>query len=205
VDGIPPITALQAKVTVRSALAQNCAANPEATRSRANLFGFFFNDGSSTGPTDFTGDIIAGITVERNSKTGDRIVAFLNRCDTAACVFSTNLVAAVFTRTWTLGIAQLLTVVWQPANNRFVYTVSGGGLATETRILTYTQPDAALPRLFLKELRVANTVPNCTAGRRVAAIDALFDSVAINANAVPAAALSAEGAEEAEGQDPDGG
>ena len=40
------ITALQAELTVTNVMAQTCAANAESTQGRAQLVGFFFNDGS---------------------------------------------------------------------------------------------------------------------------------------------------------------
>ncbi len=188
-DGLPRITTLKAKVTVRSAKAQNCAANANPTRARATVFAFFFNDGTSTEPGNAAGDMLAGVNVERSSKFGDRIVAFVNRCDSSNCAFSTNLSFAIM-GPWTLGVASTVTVRWAPANNRFVFSATG----LANKILTYTQADTNLPRIFLHELRVSNDVPNCSAGRRMAAIAALFDNVRINSNAVPPLAMVAPSA-----------
>ena len=85
-DGDPQITALQAQITPKAAVNQDCQANTAQGVSRARILGFFFNDGTANAtPGDLVGDIIAGVHLEQNSKLGKRIVAFISRCDQAPC------------------------------------------------------------------------------------------------------------------------
>jgi hypothetical protein len=188
-DEVPRITALQAKITVAKASAGDCAANPgnTNTRARAQLFGFFFNDGSSSGAGDRTGDILAGVTLERRAG-GDGIFAFMNRCTTASCTTSDNIDVETFTHVWQVGTPELVTVRWVKASKKFVF-VLGSGAGAETKEISYDGlgwTDTAKPRLFLKEARVSNAVENCTAGRVEAFMDARFDTVKINQTAVDA-------------------
>lgn len=189
VDGTPRITVLQATVRVNRATVEDCSASDTATRARAQLLAFFFNDGTgNVTPGDLTGDILAGVQLQRDSRADDTIVAFLSRCTNANCASASVLKFAVFTRTWTAGVAEVLTVKWQPANNRFLLTARSGP-NTETQILTYDDiplSDGASPKGFVKDLRVANTVANCSTGSVGATIDARFDNVRINAAAVNA-------------------
>ncbi|MEX2148373.1 MAG: hypothetical protein WED01_15305, partial [Candidatus Rokuibacteriota bacterium] len=150
VDGTPRITVMQAIVTVNSATAEDCTASDTATRTRAQLLAFFFNDGTgNTVPGNLKGDIVAGIQMQRDSRTGDAIVAFLSRCSNAACAPATLLKSAVFTRTWATGAAELLTVKWQPANDRVVFTAKSGGQHRDrsSRTTTSRLPTAALRRV----------------------------------------------------------
>jgi hypothetical protein len=181
----PRIRVLQSQVTILDAHAEDCAANTTGGgRARAQLLMFLFNDGTGSGAAgDFTGDILAGISLERHAVLGDRIVAFVNRCDVPNCAFSQNLSALVFDRPWELNVPEVVTVRWQPASDQVLFTVNNGA-GPEQHALEYTQDDGAPPQLFLNDLRVANTVENCTAGPVRASIDARFDRVKLNGNAV---------------------
>lgn len=201
-QGAAAITGIQAEVTVVKNVAEDCAANATSTRARAQLLGFFFNDGTSPAPGDPTGDIGAGIHKVRDSKLGHRIDAFFVRCPDSACIFGTTLGAFTFATSWTEVQVHTLRVQWDPSNNRFLFAVGtctgpqGGQCTTtveETAALTYALPDAIPATLsFVKELRVDNTVANCTAGRRGALMQAVFDNAMINTSlpAGPAAGKS---------------
>lgn len=183
-DDEPAITGLSTNVKVMSAGTQNCLTNTTATRTRAQVFGLFFNDGTSTGPTDRTGDVLAGINLERNSKVGDHIVAFLDRCPDAACTFSSNLKFVVFTQTWHQGGPVPVSVFWDRINNMFVFTV-GKGKSREIHTLTYGDlglSDAKPAVAFFHTLRVGNSLPNCSTPVR-ASMTALFDFLSISTEA----------------------
>lgn len=47
-----------------------------SSRTRAQPLGFFFNDGSNLRLSDGTGDVLAGLQLQRDSTSGDRIMAF---------------------------------------------------------------------------------------------------------------------------------
>jgi len=79
------VTTIQVDVTVKSAKVRGCAFNTTATRAAARVMGDFFSDGTSPGPGDRTGDIIAGTVSQRDSLAGDQIVAFVT--STLLCFF----------------------------------------------------------------------------------------------------------------------
>jgi hypothetical protein len=177
-----PITTIQADVTVKSAKVVGCAANPVGTRARASVLGFFFNDGTSPGPGDRTGDIGATIESRRDSITGDQIVASIFRCGSSDCTaFITTVAFHAFTAVWTKGVADTLRIQWDAANDRFIFDLNPGGPNPETANLSYTSSDAAPAVGDRRALRAANTVASCQSGPRGSAtIKALFDNVMIN-------------------------
>lgn len=178
-DGVPVINILRASVTVRSALPEQCGfADAGFNSAVATLRGSFFNNGTSTGPGDLTGDVIAGINIRQASRRGRTIWAFISRCDTPACVFTSEF-ASTKLGTWTPNVATVATIRWDPANNRFLFRASG----FPGQSLAYSQDDTHAPRVLVKELGVITGVWEC--GVNVA-IDALFDNVEINAAALPA-------------------
>lgn len=177
-----PITTLQARVIVRRAEADVCPTNTAAVaRSRARVVGAFFNDGSSTGPGDRTGDIIAGVQKVADAAQGNLIQAFIARCPNASCSPSgTTLVFQDFVRTWAANQAHALTVTWEAANHQFVYSVKPVVGKSETITLPYSQSDADPPATNFKQLDVNNAAANCNGSRKHAFMDALFDSVMVN-------------------------
>jgi hypothetical protein len=180
------LTRLQAAVTVMAADAQPCRSTGNS-RARAQLFADIARD-ASTGVD--TGKIFATLSLQRTSFDTDRIVAVLSRCLDASCNTAADLDWVVFTRSWTPGIAHTLGLIHQAANNRVLFSVSGGGVAVETRALSYTPPaERWLGRRF--ELRVETAPATCPAvtgapAERVdVTMDARFDTVRVNAAAAP--------------------
>jgi hypothetical protein len=176
-----PITTIQADVTVKSVKVVGCTANTTATRSRAQINGGFFNDGTSPGAGDRTGDIIATIQSVRDTHFGDRIEAVISRCTNGACSTVSTLAFQVFNANWTQGVADTLRLQWDPANDRFIYTVNPGGV-NEIITLSYTVPDANPAVVNFKQPAVLNSVASCMgpAPRASATMKALFDNVMIN-------------------------
>jgi len=176
-----PVTTIQADVTVKKATVVGCSANTTSTRARAQVIGGFFNDGTSTGPGDRTGDIYAGIQSTRDSLLGNPIEAFINRCTNANCSTFTTASAVNFTATWVQGVANTLSVQWDKPNKRFIYTLNPGG-SQEQHILTYTLSDANAPVVDFKQLSATNSAASCTgpAPRTYAIMQALFDNVMVN-------------------------
>jgi hypothetical protein len=183
------ITGLKAKVTVLDAEAQDCPGNPETaapSRARAQLLGFFFNDGTG-GAGDASGNILGGIQMQKGSDGVNRIAAFVQRCANAGCGSATNIAVAgnpvVFTAGWSPGAPMILKMVWDSVNGKFDFTATNPAtLAQESHAVIYqgTVTNAGPPTSFdHKSVRVQNTVENCTAGRKSAVMDALFDNVRI--------------------------
>ena len=182
-DQDPAVTAIQVKITPRAgALAEDCSLNTTETRARAHVLGFFFNDGTANAtPGDVTGDIIAGVNVERHSKLGDRIVGFVARCDAAQCGDAQTLKSVTFARQWAVNRAELVTVRWVKASKYFQFVVG-----SEAHTVPYGDIlpfDRELPKNFLHAIGIQNTVANCADERLQAFFDATFDDVKINPNA----------------------
>src|SRR5262249_1918926 len=64
------LSLLFVQVAVQQFVAQACAANPSSTRPQARVIASFFNDGSSTGTGDQTGDVFGILRVAQDSSTG---------------------------------------------------------------------------------------------------------------------------------------
>jgi hypothetical protein len=175
------VTAMQADVTVQNAVTQACAANASTGQARAGIFGTFFNDGSSTGPNDETGDI--GVLFELRQRSGGTkiIRASITRCEDRGCDNSTNLDFHTFTKSWALGDVRTLKLEWDSANDKFDLTVNPGTAGAETAALSYSGvSDADPPVNDSKELRVEAVPVNCTAARRRASMTARFDNVMLD-------------------------
>jgi hypothetical protein len=176
-----PVTTIQADVTVKSATVVGCAANTTSTRARAQVIGGFFNDGTSPGAGDRTGDILAGTQHIRDTILGDQIAAFITRCTNANCSTFTSPFGITFTASWVQGVANTMRVQWDKPNKQFIYTLNPGG-SQEQHILTYTFSDTNAPVVDFKQLAVNNSAASCTgpAPRTYATMKALFDNVMLN-------------------------
>jgi hypothetical protein len=174
-----PVTTIQADVTVKSAKVVGCAANTTSTRARAQVVGGFFNDGTSTGAGDRTGDILSGIQSVRDSLLGDRIEGFISRCTNASCTNIATISSVTFTASWVQGVANTLSVQWDKPNKRFNFTLNNG---SEQHGLTYTFSDANGPVVDFKQLAAGNSAASCTgpAPRTYATMKALFDNVMLD-------------------------
>jgi hypothetical protein len=175
------LTRLEAAVTVMAADAQPCRSTGNS-RARAQLFAEI---------TTGSRAIFATLALQRTSFDSDRIVAVLSQCLDYYCTTAADLDWVVFTRSWIIGVAHTLALVHQTTSNRVLFSVTGGGVAAETRALSYTPPAEQwwVGRRF--ELRVENQPATCPATSTAPAervdvtMDARFDSVRINATAAP--------------------
>jgi len=181
------LTAMQADVTIAQVAAQSCEANTSETRSRAQLIARFFNDGSSPGPGDSTGDIFAGIQKVRSTASGDRIEAFAGRCSNAPCSSSTVELFFAFESPMIMGQTDTLQMIWDDAGSQFLYAVNTGTPEEETVALSYAElfTNMGPPNFNVGRLRANNSVVHCTASRKMAVMEALYDNIRVNPEAVP--------------------
>lgn len=189
--GSGSITGLKARVAVVNAKIQDCPSNPETSapsRGDTQVIGAFFNDGSSTGPSDRTGDIIVVFVLEKLPGGVNRIGASVNRCPNATCSPGSSVITALpanpatFALRWTLGQPLVLKLVWDPVVGQFTFTVKDPTThATETKRIGYSPDvsDAAPPVLDFKSVRLLNRVENCASGRKRVQMGARFDSVEV--------------------------
>jgi hypothetical protein len=179
------VTALQADVAVVQATAQGCRDNPNQADARAQLQGIFFNDGSSSGVGDETGDVRARFQKRFDSTNGRQILLQVIRCNDPGCNGTTQLISPiVFNTPWAFGQVHTLRLVWDQASHRFTGFVMSGKTIVEFHDFTYdpnTLPDTLPPGFAEKVLRVQVNNVNCTEGATLGAIQALFDNVFVNA------------------------
>jgi len=192
------ITGLKAKVTVLSADAQDCPSNAETANpslARTQVIGTFFNDGSSTGSSDRTGDILAVFELQKRKDGSTLLLAEINRCTNAACSPGSTPInvagnPAVFNTDWTLNSPLTLRMVGNQVGGKFAFTVTDPlSLASETIPIIYagTLTPAGPPVSDVKSLRLLHDVENCNGNRKSVSMDALFDNV--NVRRVPAIVL----------------
>lgn len=177
------IKGLQAKVAVIQAETDPCPANPSTTvRGRAQIVGALFNDGTSTGASDRTGDILAGVQKIRDTVLGDVIQPFLIRCTNSTCsgiagLATTPPLPTNFTTTWTLGITHTMSFLWDKVTKTVTYGVKPPLSPKETVAAVYTASDAAAPVLDFKQVDLNHSAANCTSGQTQVLMEATFDLV----------------------------
>jgi hypothetical protein len=175
------ITALQAELTVTNVMAQTCAANAESTQARAQLVGFFFNDGSGSQREkgDLTGDVVAVLEKVADSRDGHFLRAIVLRCTSWTCSQGQTIKAFIFQRKWTLSEPDVLRIEWEASKSQFVFSVNPGVEGEETRRIAYgpaLQPHPPSQRQ-LQRIRVRHHGANCQAGRRAALMTVAVDEV----------------------------
>ena len=175
-----PITTIQSTVTVVSVGTEVCEANTTPSESAAYISGDFFNDGSSTGAGDATGDVVATLYKLASSTLGNVIRALISRCNNPACSAFNTVGTQMFTSTWTPGDSHTLTVTWDAANNHFIFSAKPARGSAESHSLPYSQSDSTPPVLSAKQLLVASTVQNCVGNQKGGAMVAQFDTVMVN-------------------------
>ena len=185
------VTRAQASITVMAAEPRPCRSTGES-RTRAQLYLDVVRDASDR-PVVF-----ATLSLQRSSFGGDRIVAVLSRCRAVpasppgdGCRVAEDLDWVVFNRSWMARRAHSLMITHQPATDRVVFSVSGGGVPAESRTLRYSSPsDGTLVGQGFA-LMVENSPSNCPAAggspseRVEVTMDARFDNVRVNTSAVP--------------------
>jgi hypothetical protein len=181
-----PITTFQADVTVKSVNVVGCNNNTTFSFSLAQVEGGYFNDGTSSGSGDRTGDIIAVIQKTQDSVFDSRIEAVIIRCTNTTCSGQTNLTFHFFGTTWKEGKTDTLRLQWDQGNHQFMFTVNPDGQHAETVALAYNDPffisDSNPPVVAFRQLSIGNKPASCMppAPRTMAAMTALFDNVMVN-------------------------
>lgn len=176
------VTAIQATVTVSDFEITGCPLNPEPSRTRVRLQGFFFNTAFPM-PGDSTNDVVAQIRLQRRSDSTDppgifRVQGFVFKCTDAACNGSVDL-AFVLLGFATVNQPATLLLQWDQPNHKFIFGFNG-----TTVDAPYFVSDTAPPSFQSKAMHAQVVVANCTAvPRPVGSMDALFNNVFVNASA----------------------
>lgn len=163
-----------------------CAANPQPSRVRpARLVLGRFNDGSSMGLGDRTGDHFAGVSAFRdsNSTAPERVLrtqGFLSRCANATCSVSTTVSFINLPQTVFVGQRFTLRMIWDAPNNQFLFGVNNNPNVA----LPYTVSDINPAVVPFATVEMNHTTANCTAGPTVTDAESVVREVRTNASAV---------------------
>jgi hypothetical protein len=175
------LTGLQAELTVTNVMAQTCAANAESTQARAQLVGFFFNDGSGSQRQkgDLTGEVVAVLEKVADSRDGHFVRAIVLRCTSWTCTTGETIKALLFQHKWALSEPDVLRIEWRPLGSQFVFTVNPGAEGEETRRIAYDPAIRPHPpsQRQIQRIRVRHHGANCQAGRRAALMTVAVDNV----------------------------
>ena len=111
-------------------LVEKCPANGTPSEARLLIAMTAFNDGSSTGAGDRTGDYNAVVQAIRRSNSADpagilRVEGRVTRCQNAACSTEEQIVAPKdLGLSLAVGAAFTMRLIWDAPNNRFLAGVN---------------------------------------------------------------------------------
>lgn len=180
------VTQLAAEAKVTSAEVTGCAANPAPSSVRPVALTLIrFGDGPQNPPGVLTSDYLARLHVFRNSDSLDapgllRVAGLLVHCLDAACAGSTPVSLVVFPDPVPVGKKVTLQLVWDSANNQFLFGVDGSMLATPYPAAANARPSSGP----IADVRQNAVLANCTVGRTFADGGAEVGEVSTNAAAV---------------------
>lgn len=190
-DHVPAVRAMQATVTITGTGEEATCPYPRGGGAHAEMRATFFNDGSSTGPDDRTGDMTAVVTIVPHADGTTSIGTELSRCSDARCAWIRGAEVAPysgFTLQGRHGDPHVVTLRWDEARRRVVVTAATGSV-TERAVLHYAESVAPAPPVgFAYDLRVDITPGACggpvaSQTRRVRWIDTRFDRVRLATDA----------------------
>jgi hypothetical protein len=181
------ITAIRARMQVRSITSTGCPSNPAPTLAIVDTFGYFFNAGTPI-PGSHVDDVFATVGVQRVSNSTDppgvlRVIGIVVHCHNVDCSNSTFLgLTGTSLGTVTTGQWVKLLMQWDQANHQFIFQRG----ALPPVMVPYLVSDTAELGIQSKDLEVVQIVANCTGTPRpVGRVDALFDNVFVNESAQP--------------------
>lgn len=161
------VNAIKVNFLVKDYTVVGCEDNKLMTRIRPAAISLGkFNDGSSSGPGDLTGDHFARIMVNREAFTSDpqgkmTVMAFLFRCIDAVC---SNAISNIFN----LNMGQVevgkqfsLRIVWDEPNNRFLVGYNNNPDVVLAYPSELTQPPSRGP---FADFHTQLVNANCTEG-----------------------------------------
>ena len=124
------IVQIEALMGVLDVQVEQCPANATPSEARLLIAMTAFNDGSSTGPGDRTGDYNALVQAVRRSNSADpagilRVEGRLTRCQNAACSTEEQIVGPKdLGVSLAIGVAFTMRLIWDAPNNRFLAGVN---------------------------------------------------------------------------------
>jgi len=165
-------TDISTDVTVQSAKAQSCPANPGGAHAQVLLSGHFFSDGGLT----WDNDMIAFLQLDHYpTDPGDEVEVggFLQ--------YQGQFFANVYLGPAKLGDRINVELKWDQPNHQFVVSMFQPRTGTITEaLMPYEAPEIAPPVFPYKGLSANAFSPNCTSGVTFADSKAYFDNVRTN-------------------------
>lgn len=164
-----------------------CEANPLATRVRPAAISLAkFNDGSSAGPGDVTGDHFVRILVNREAFTADpegvfTVSAFLFRCIDSVC---SNAISSIFNLDMgkvLIGQPFSLRARWNAATNRFLVRLNDDPPVHLEYPSSLNVGPATIP---FADVRMQSVNANCTAGPTVTDAQIKVRDIMTNVSAI---------------------
>ena len=164
-----------------------CLANSTPSKARVVIALTSFNDGSSTGPSDRTGDYNASVQAFRRSDSGDpvgtlRVEGQVTRCEDSTCsteqqiVAPTNVGALV-----TVGTTFTMRLIWDAANHRFL-----AGISPRPDVaLSYAANDGTRAVRPSAGILISNSTATCTAHSTEADLSIGLGQVRTNSPSAP--------------------
>ena len=179
------IDQIEALMGIIDVVVEQCAANATPSEARLLIAMTVFNDGSSAGPGDRTGDYTAIVQAVRRSNSADlRVEGRITRCRNAACptdteeeiVGPTDLGVSLAIRA-----AFTMRLIWDAPNNQFLV-----GVNTNANVaLPYTANDAQPAVQRSAGIEIRNSTANCMAGPTEADLGAGVGTVWVNTPGSP--------------------
>lgn len=146
-----------------------------------------FNDGSSMGPGDLTGDHFGRIQVNRDGDSTDprrwmRVQAFVFRCVDRPCSNAFSVGPGVFFAD-PVAVDQPFTLrlIWDALNDRFL---AGVGSGPDVALPYPATANVKAPGLPFSDIRINGLAANCTAGPTVTDATIEVGEVLTNASAI---------------------
>jgi len=170
--GNPSIRAFQTTMRINSGKVRACA-DPDAATSRARFFmdTLWFNDGRSTGPGDFTGDVFTSIEVRRTSADADlapnefQVLGTINQCGNARCTDFPQLSEPLVLGRIRIGARVQLRVTWRENAQEFKWRAKVKGFPPMVQAYSYGADVAAPSPTFNPGLKMSLQtrvdVPDC--------------------------------------------
>jgi hypothetical protein len=159
------ITQIETDFKVVSLFTDRCQANPNSTRVRPAAIDLNkFNDGSTTGGTDMTGDHFVRVLVNREADSSDSegvltASAFLFRCSDPVCGNASSSVFNLDMGKVSVGKKFTLRIMWDNLNNLFIV-----GFNDDDFILSYDPNLNKRPAQSpFATIRMTMVPGNCTA------------------------------------------
>ncbi len=157
-------TRLAGDFQIKSYAAVGCPTGTAGTRVRPVMIDFTaFNDGSSTGPGNATGDIFVRVNANREASSADpvnelTVGAFIYRCIDAAC---SNALSSIFVldmgRVF-VGVPFTLRATWDPQASRFLVGLDD---APDVSLAYPPSLNVQPPRVPFSVIRQQNVNANC--------------------------------------------